>query len=243
MDHRRPFISFSAPYDRRRETQEGEEPVNEEEIEGATEQQRFQQAGVPPPSFNQGQFQVNPTGGHPLPVYLVDPRQGPTPTQPDLRSQYEAIKSSVSSVILDTDFMLNENRSRIASSDREQAAVLARNGKFIETQLRLMQQLQDNYFDQSKVATILDRIHTVQKAQMRYIQEEYSSLQIGGQFGQQTKSIFKSIRRQTTVYTPALIDDIKIAVNLTGGTTGKFGQRPPRPYMQQPTVPSKGQDL
>ena len=165
-------------------------------------------------------------------MYLVDSCQGLAPSQPDYRSQYEVIRGSVSNVVLEADFMLNENRAGISANDREQAVVLARNGKFVETQLRLMQELQDNYADQATVAVILDKLHLVQKAQMRYMQEEYSCLQVGGQFGQQTKSIFKAIRRQTTAYTPALIEDIKTAVNVTGVAGNHFAYRPPHPQSQ-----------
>ena len=202
------------------------------EDSGAQGQQRPPQAGVPPYWAAVQSQSAQVSSSLPMPVYLVGPRQGPTPTQPDFRSQYEAIKNSVNNIVLEPDFVLNENRSGISANDSEQAAILARNGKFIETQLRLMQELQESFSDQNKVAVILDKIHVVQKAQMQYVQEEYSGLQIAGQFGPQAKSVFKSIRCQTTAYTPALIEDIKIVVNVTGGTGGRFGNRPPRPQGQ-----------
>ena len=58
-------------------------------------QLRTGQAGIPPVQGVQlGQFAT------PYPVYLVDPRQSQVPSQPDYHSQYEAIKNSVSSVLL-----------------------------------------------------------------------------------------------------------------------------------------------
>ena len=87
-----------------------------------------------------------------------------------------------------------------------------------------MQELQSVYGSETKSAEILDQLHTVQKAHMRYIQEEYNSLQIGGQYGPQAKSMFKAIRRNTSVYTPAFIGDIKTVLNVTGAAV----QRPPR---------------
>ena len=154
-------------------------------MSGSSGQQRPQQAGVSPLWMQRQNPQVSQVHNlnQPFPVYVVDPKQGPTPTQPDYCSQYEAICNSVNNIVLAPDLVLNENRVGITVNDHEQAAILARNGKFVETQLHLMQELQENYFDQGKVAVILDRLHVVQKAQIRYIQEEYSSLQNGSQFG------------------------------------------------------------
>ena len=78
------------------------------------------------------------------------------------------------------------------------AAILSRSGKFIEMELKLMQCLQDSYSDDVKVGELLDQLHTVQKAHMKYVQEEYNSLQIAGQYGTQAKSVFKAIRHNTT---------------------------------------------
>ena len=64
------------------------------------------------------------------------------------------------------------------------------------------------------VPSLLDYVLTCQKAQIRYLQEEYGSLLIGGEFGKETKSIFKSLQRNTSAYTPAAIETLKMAVSI-----------------------------
>ena len=177
------------------------------------------------------QQQVPPFTQHPIPVFMVDPRRSQPTNNSDFHAQYEVIKNPVSRIILEPDFILNENRSGITSDDREQAAIISRSAQFVETELKLMQELQVCFFDEQKLASVLDQLHTTQKAHMRYLQEEYSSLQVAGQFGPQTRSVFKSLRKQTSTYTTSFIDDIKTAVSVTGGQGGKFStqQQWPRP--------------
>ena len=163
------------------------------------------------------QVQPHTTGGlipQLQPVYLVEPRVSVPAV--DYKSRYESIKSSMTRTVLDDEWLAPESRSGIASADHELAVILSRNGKFVETELKLMKELQLNYGDESRVAEILDQLHLSQKTHMRYIQEEYNSLQLGGQYGNQAKTIFKQIRRNTTVYTPAFVDDIKTALSVAG---------------------------
>ena len=183
---------------------------------GAT--MRPRQAGVPPiPPYPFPVFPSHftaPRGQAPVPVqypypyvYGGEPR-GPTPIQPDYRTQFESIRNSVSRVHIDAEWLLSDSRSGINSSDREQAAVLSRNARFVETQIKLMSELEGFYEEDNgeKVAEILDSVRVCQRAHMRYIQEEYSSLQVGGRYGPQAKSMFKDIRRSTSIYNTAFID-------------------------------------
>ena len=103
--------------------------------------------------------------------------------------------------------------------------VLGRSAKFVETELKLMQEMQKVFDEEAKVADLMDQLHITQRAHMRYIQEEFNSLQIGGQYGAQAKQMFKSIRRNTTLYTPAFLDDIKTVLNVTGASQNQGNPR------------------
>ena len=187
---------------------------------------RFSQPGVPPPQpfFPVGIPCCCSITGQPLQQQSFTADRGPPPTQPDYKSHFEVTKNSVSKTVLDSDWSLTDSRAGIQSLDRETAAILGRNARHVETELKLMQELQASFDDQVRVAELLDNFYMVQKMHMRYIQEEYNSLQIGGLYGNQAKSMFKAIRRNTSVYTPAFIDDIKTVLNVTSCTQQQ--QRP-----------------
>ena len=190
-----------------------------------------------------GQVRPGHTGAHNLPScypHLFVPQYTGFPLQDvrgsapvnDLKPRYEAIRNLVNKVVLDSDWCITESKQGIASGDRELATVISRSAKFVETDLRLMIQMQEHFNDDAKVAEILDQLHLVQKAHMRYLQEEYSSLQVGGQYSAQAKSVFKSIRRNTSVYTPAFIDDIKTVLSITGTQHPPQCYRPPSQWFQ-----------
>ena len=73
----------------------------------------------------------------PMPVYFVDQR-GYHHQPLDLKSCYEAIRASVSRVILDDHWNAPDLRTGIASSDCELAAIIVRCGKHVEVELKLM---------------------------------------------------------------------------------------------------------
>ena len=52
-------------------------------------------------------------------------------------------------------------------------------------------------------------------AHIRYLQEENLSLMVGSQFGMKTKSVFKSLQKNTSMYTPESLEHLKTAVSLT----------------------------
>ena len=50
---------------------------------------------------------------------------------------------------------------------------------------------------------------------MHYLQEEYSSLQVGGQYGPQTKAVFCSLQRNTSNLNAEAIENLKTAVSIS----------------------------
>ena len=151
----------------------------------------------------------------------------------NLKGQFDAIRNSVSRVVLQPNWILTDNKSGIASADREQAAVLSKLSKYVKTELKLMQELQDFFGNNQKVAEYLDKLYMVKMAHMRYLQEEYSSLQISGRYGTQAKAVFRDIRRQTSTYTPALVDNIKTVLSVTGAQQQQQRQFRPRGGFQR----------
>lgn len=133
------------------------------------------------------------------------------------RQDFEAIKDSLIRVRLPNTYRLSENRSSIPSKDREQAAVLVRSSKFVETNLKLLGEIQNSATEpfSDVVADLLDNLLTVNAAAIRYLKEEYSSLYVGGEYRPKTKSVFKSLRKNTSNLEPDAIEDLKTAVQVT----------------------------
>ena len=127
----------------------------------------------------------------------------------NLRWEYEVLRDSVSKV------MLHDHKVGIAQKDREQAAVIGRSGKFVETCLKLMGEIQKIKADGGNFSTHLDNVVLALTAHMRFLQEEHASLSVGGQYGPQTKSIFRSLQRNTSNLNAEGIENLKTAVAIS----------------------------
>ena len=68
----------------------------------------------------------------PQPVYMVDSR-APVASQPDYKTCFESIKSSVSKTKLDSDWTITESKVGISSNDRELVAIVNRSAKYVGT--------------------------------------------------------------------------------------------------------------
>ena len=133
----------------------------------------------------------------------------------DLKWEYEALRDTVSRLKLPADYRMNDSKSGISSKDKEQAAILVRSGKYIETGLKLMGEVQKNWNQREMVAELLDGVLLSLTAHMRYIQEEHGSLYVGGQYGMQTKNIYRTMQRCTSNLTSEDIETLKTAVSIT----------------------------
>ena len=130
-----------------------------------------------------------------------------------LKWEYETLRDSVSRVKLPPRYRMNDSKIGINAKDEEQAAILVRNGRFIETGMKLLLEAQKNWGDYSTVAEILDGIMLCMTAHMQYVQE-HNSLYVAGQYGSQAKSAFKSIQRNTSNLQPEDIEDLKTTVSI-----------------------------
>ena len=151
----------------------------------------------------------------------VAQRPGGKPDQPttirskELKWEYEALRDSVARLRLPADYRMNDSKAGISTKDREQAAVLARSGKFIETGLKLMGEVQKHWNRPSEMAEYLDGVLLSMTAHMRYLQEEHGALYVAGQYGDKTKNIYRSMQRCTSNLQPEDIENLKTAVSIT----------------------------
>ena len=88
------------------------------------------------------------------------------------------LRDSLVKIALPPEYRLNDTRSGINGKDKEQAAILARSGRYIGTGLKLVGETQRNWGDWNTVASLLDNTLLCLAAHMRYVQEEYTSLQV-----------------------------------------------------------------
>ena len=131
----------------------------------------------------------------------------------DLKWEYEALKDSVSWFKLPPRYRMNDSKAGINSKDCEQAAVLVRSARFVETSFKLLFEVQKSWGNFTKVAELMDGVLLSSTAHMHYLQEEHNSLYVAGQYGGHAKSVFKSLQRNSSNLQPEDIEDLKITVS------------------------------
>ena len=135
---------------------------------------------------------------------------GPVDTSSEAwRQDFKAIKDTLIKVRLSDEYCLTDTRQSIPAKERKHAAVIGRAAKYTEVNLKLIAEIQDNYKDPKYVAQCLDNLFVSNVSMIKYLQEEYSCLMVGGQFRPQTKAVYKSLQWNTSVYTPEAIDTLK----------------------------------
>ena len=78
-----------------------------------------------------------------------------------------------------------------------------------------MGEIKKNFGKPQETAKLLDGVLLTLMAHMRYLQEEHGSLYVGGQYGTQTKNIYRSMQKNTSNLTPEDIENLKTAVSIT----------------------------
>ena len=101
--------------------------------------------------------------------------QGPVENSSEAwRANFESIRETLAKLRLPNELKLNDNKSGITGKDRETAAILSRIGKFSETTLKLIGEIQQNYDKAEYVAVCLDNLYVTNVALVKYLQEESS---------------------------------------------------------------------
>ena len=147
-------------------------------------------------------------------------------TSQSLKWEYEALRDTVSKRRLPPKLRMNDSKAGIATKDREHAAVIIESGKFVETTIKCLLEAQGNWGQWPNVADKLDDVLLSCQAHMRYLQEEHNTLYVGGQYGPQTKAIFRSLQRNTTNLQPSDVEGLKVAVSIAPTSSQNTQQNP-----------------
>ncbi len=94
--------------------------------------------------------------------------------------------------------------------------VLSRLAKFEQTNLKLVSDLDPYKPDIPEEAQeLIHQLCVSFCAQLKYCQDEYTGIVVCGQFGGDTKQVFKALQRNTSVFTEDSLETLKTVVTLT----------------------------
>jgi len=146
------------------------------------------------------------TGNPPL------PGAARSTSQPDTQGDFQALRDSLSKVKLPADVKLNDSRQGIKRTDQPLMNALAKCGRYCETGIKFLCSLEaGTELTQEK----LDNLFLIQYAQIKYLQEEYASLLVSGQFDASTAKIFRSLQKNTSGFDQESLETLRAAATLS----------------------------
>ncbi len=139
--------------------------------------------------------------------YTSQPVPGGSSNQPagepirDLQADYTALKDSLSRIRLDTQFRLNDTRTGKRREDQPVFNLLVRSARYVETQIKILQQIQHA---RETTPSDLQNLSLISLAHIAALQDEYSALVVQGTCNKDVASCSAHSARTLLDYRPML---------------------------------------
>lgn len=140
----------------------------------------------------------------------------------DVQGEFAAIKDALSRIKLPADLKLNESRQGVKRTDQQTLNVLTRCSRYNETAIKLISTIAPG---SSISQETLDQLLVICRAQCKYLQDEYASILVNGQFDASTSRIFRALQRNTAGLNPEALDTLRSAATLAAASTSQGGRR------------------
>ena len=129
----------------------------------------------------------------------------------DVQSAFQSVRDSVQSIRLPSDHRLLDSRAGIKRADQSMYNVIAKCGRYIETGLKILQKIDEPH--NIRPADVHD-LYCVLFANIRYLQDEFSSLLVNSTVNSETARIFRAFRRNTSGFDRQAISDLRDAASI-----------------------------
>ena len=134
----------------------------------------------------------------------------------NLQAEFRAIQDVYSRVKLEGDMKSIGSKIGFHANQKETASVIANCAKYAETAMKILTVVDDKVGDPSyKVNNQLQELFIYICVLTRYLQEDQCLLIVGSSYSSKMQSMFRNIRRNMSVFTQDLIEDIKTASQLS----------------------------
>ncbi len=127
-------------------------------------------------------------------------------------SEYENVRDKVKHIRLPEDFKLHDSRTGVKKDDQQQYNRLTKSARMVETALRILTCIDTSQQeDTTQIDDKLSDLFITLFALIRYLQDEYAVLMVAGSTNAETARIFRSFRRNTSAFSPDVIEDLRNA--------------------------------
>ena len=147
---------------------------------------------------------------------------------PDFQREYESIRDSLNRVRLPNSLKLLESKTGIKREDQSMFQSVSKSARYTETCLKLLAS-----FDEEVSANDMGQLYNVLAAHMNFLQSEYTSLVVKGQFDKETATLFKCLEKHSSNFKGESLDNLKTAAEISAARSRTIRQRDnfkPKPW-------------
>ncbi len=143
--------------------------------------------------------------------FSPDPAGGSIAT--DVQGEYQSIKESLSRITLPPDLRVNDSRQGIRRGDQVLYNVVTKCARFTETALKSLSQTSD--CDNENCSGQHDQLVKILQAEISYLQDEFAAIAVQGQFDPNVSRFFRTLQRNTSVFSPLALDNLRNATAIS----------------------------
>lgn len=133
----------------------------------------------------------------------------------EIQRDFERIRDSLSRIPLPNNLRVHDTSTGIKSDCRPQLKIIQKSARFAETALKLLASL-----DSPTPTTLsydnvdINNLYTVLKAQISFLQAEYSNLVVRSTFNDETSRLFRSLEASSSSFNERSLQNIRVAAEL-----------------------------
>lgn len=135
----------------------------------------------------------------------------------DTQGVFASIKDSVSKIKLPPALRLTDSTRGVKRNDQPFANVIQKCGRFAETSLKILLTIKEK--DNRVSDDTLFELWQTQVAQIRFLQEELSSLLVQGQFNPEVTRLYRTLQKHTSGFTPESLNLLEKATTIAAANT------------------------
>ena len=126
------------------------------------------------------------------------------PSSENLR-EFDSIKESLQRVKLPNELRLIDSKAGIPKEAQPTLAIISKSARFVETALKIVS---DSEFE-------VDDLFTVLKANINFLQSEYTALIVEGQFDQETAKLYKCLEKNSAMFSDEALGHLRVAAEIS----------------------------
>ena len=139
----------------------------------------------------------------------------------DIQGSFQSICDAVQRIKLPAELCLKQSKQGVSRENQTTYNLITRSAKYTETSVKLLSTLKEG--EVSEVD--LQNLFTVQLAHTRYLQDELASIIVQSQFDPTTTKLFRSLQRNSSVFTPEALENLRRAAAISAAKPNLQQQR------------------